>query len=92
MATLDLSYIFDLCRSLWQCQILNPLSEAQDQTHILVDTMSGSQLAEPQWELQIFHLFRHLLKCCWAELGEGQAPMKMSRSQPACYCSRKEEH
>ena len=34
----DLSHICDLGRSLWQCQILNPLSEARDQTLILTDT------------------------------------------------------
>ena len=31
-------------RSLWQCQIFNPLSEARDQTHILMDT---SQVLNP---------------------------------------------
>ena len=41
-ATLDLNYICDLCHNLWQCRILNPLSEARDQTHILMDTMSDS--------------------------------------------------
>ena len=35
-------YICDLCHSLQQCQILNPLSKARDRTHILRDTMSGS--------------------------------------------------
>ena len=44
MATQDLSCICNLCRSLWQCQILNPLSETRDQTYILIDTMSGSYL------------------------------------------------
>ena len=29
-AMLDLSRIFDVCRSLWQCGILNPLSKARD--------------------------------------------------------------
>ena len=29
-ATLDLSCICDLCHSLWQCRICNPLSEARD--------------------------------------------------------------
>ena len=38
--------------SLWQCRILNPLSEARDQTYILTDTMSDSQPTEPQWVLQ----------------------------------------
>ena len=37
MATSDLTLICILC-SLWQHQTLNPLSEAKDQTHILVDT------------------------------------------------------
>ena len=31
--------------------ILNPLSKARDRTHILTDTMSGLQPAEPQQEL-----------------------------------------
>ena len=46
IVVMDISniYIFsfhghtDLCRSLWQHQILDPLSEARDQTHILMDT------------------------------------------------------
>ena len=37
-ATPDLSYICNLHHSSWQCQILNLLSEARDQTHILRDT------------------------------------------------------
>ena len=28
--------------SLWQCWILNPLSEARDQTWVVMKTMSGS--------------------------------------------------
>ena len=38
----DLSHICDLMPQLRQHQILNPLSEARDQTHILTDTMLGS--------------------------------------------------
>ena len=34
----DLSLTCDLCHGLQQCQILNPLSEARDQTLTLVDT------------------------------------------------------
>ena len=34
----DLSLICNLHRSLWQCRILNPLSESRDRTHIFVDT------------------------------------------------------
>jgi len=37
-ATPDPSYICDLHHSLNRCQILNPLNEAGDQTHILMDT------------------------------------------------------
>ena len=37
-ATPDLSHICELCHSLWQCWILNPLNKARDQTHILMDT------------------------------------------------------
>ena len=51
MATLDLSHICDLCLNLQHCWILNPLSEARDWIHILVDTMSGSSSAEPQRKL-----------------------------------------
>ena len=34
----DLSHIYDLYPSSQQCQILNPLSEARNPTHILKDT------------------------------------------------------
>ena len=37
-ATQDLSSICDLHHSSWQCQILNPLSEARDRTYVLMDT------------------------------------------------------
>ena len=37
-ATPDLTCICDLGCSLWQCQTLNPLSEARDPTLILMDT------------------------------------------------------
>ena len=36
-ATWDLSGVCDLHHSSQQCQILNQLSEARDQTHILMD-------------------------------------------------------
>ena len=41
-AILDPSHICDLWHSLRQCQILNPLSTANDQTHILTEKTSGS--------------------------------------------------
>ena len=34
----DLSLVLELHHSSWQCRIWNPLSEARDQTHILMDT------------------------------------------------------
>ena len=40
--TLNPSCICDLCCSLQQCLILNPLSKPRDQTHILTETMSDS--------------------------------------------------
>ena len=36
------SHLCNLCHSLWQRQILNPLSKARDQTCIPTETMSGS--------------------------------------------------
>ena len=41
-AMLGLSLICNLCSSLWQCLILNPLSEAKDQTCILREIALGS--------------------------------------------------
>ena len=38
----DPSRLWDLCRRLQQCRILNPLSEARDGTRVLMETMSGS--------------------------------------------------
>ena len=38
MAMLDLSGFCYLQCSLWQCQVLNPLSEARNRTHIPMDT------------------------------------------------------
>ena len=40
-----------LHHSLWQCWILNPLSEARNWTCIHTETTSGSEPAEPQGEL-----------------------------------------
>ena len=37
-ATRDVSHVFDLHHSSKQCQILNLLSEARDQTHSLMDS------------------------------------------------------
>ena len=49
-ATSDPRCIYDLHHSSWQHQILNPLSEARGQTHILMDT-SRVCTSEPQWKL-----------------------------------------
>ena len=42
VATAEPSLICDLCRSSWQYQTLNPMSEAKNQTWVLMDVMSGS--------------------------------------------------
>ena len=39
IATWDLSHIYKPHHSLWECWIPNPLSEARDWTHILLDTI-----------------------------------------------------
>ena len=40
----DPSYVFDLHRSSWQCQIYNPLNRARDRTYVLMDTSQDSLL------------------------------------------------
>ena len=50
-ATPDPSLICELHHSSWQRWILNPVSEARDQTHILTDTR-WVVTTKPQWELQ----------------------------------------
>ena len=49
----DLSQICDLCHSLWQRWILDPLCKAGDRTRILTETTSGLYPAVPQWKLHI---------------------------------------
>ena len=50
-ATWDLSLICDLHHSSWQYWILNPLSEARDQTCIFIWIPVAFVTTEPQWEL-----------------------------------------
>ena len=50
IATRDLNHIWELHHSSWQRRIPDPLSEARDQTHILLDT-SRIPSPVPQWEL-----------------------------------------
>ena len=54
-----LSHTCDLCRSLWQHQILNPLSEAKDRTHILMDM---SQVLNPLSHNRNSKIFKLLTK------------------------------
>ena len=54
-ASQNLSRICELCHSLGKLWILNPLSEARDGICIFRRAMSGSQIAEPQWELLTLH-------------------------------------
>ena len=37
----DPNHVYNLHHTLWHRQILNPPNKARDQTHILMDTMSG---------------------------------------------------
>ena len=53
-----LSQIFYLGCSSRQRWILNSLREARDQTHILMDSMSGSEPSEPQGELSTTLFFK----------------------------------
>ena len=57
MATEGLSCICDLHCSLKQCQILNPLREVRDQTHIFMDT---SQVLNPLSHLGTLRIFLFL--------------------------------
>ena len=60
-ATLDLSRICNLCCNLRQRQILDPLSKARDHTHILIDTMLGSEPAEPRGNSECFNTWNKSL-------------------------------
>ena len=62
-ATQDLSYACNLHHSSWQHWILNPLSEARDQTHILMDTSQVSNLLSHNGNSQVCpHLETQRLK------------------------------
>ena len=54
MAMQDLSRIFDLNHSSWQCQILYPLSEARDQNCVSLWMLVRFVSTELQWELLTF--------------------------------------
>ena len=53
----DPSHICDPHHSSHQHQILNPLSKARDQTHVLMDLVRFV-ITEPQWELMNYTLFK----------------------------------
>ena len=56
----DLSSVYDLHHSAWQCQILNPVSRPRDRTCILKDT-SWVRPSEPPWEFpDITFLIKYL--------------------------------
>ena len=65
----DSSRICDLYCSLQQHPILNPLIEARDRTHILMDTRK----IEPEWEMRNFKsifniIFILLMEFCFGNL------------------------
>ena len=63
-ATPDLIHIFNLQHSLWQWWILNPLSEARDQTHILMDTIQVlNPLSHNGKTPEIINFKRERIKC-----------------------------
>ena len=58
----DLSRSCDLHHCSWQCWILNPLSEARDQTNPHPHGCQlGSLTAEPQWELPVQDFLNRIL-------------------------------
>ena len=80
----DLSYVFGLHHSSWQCQILDPLRKTRDQTHIFMDTSwflnqlshNGSSrlkiflsLGDPIMECKLWE--KNLYKKCINILAEG---------------------
>ena len=64
-ATPDPSHLCNWHYSLWQCGILNPLSEARDQTRIVTETMLGLLPTEPQRELlkdhEIVYFYKNII-------------------------------
>ena len=66
-AVRDPSCVCDLQHSSWQHQILNPLSEARDQTCILTNTMSGSSPDGPWLKLLriLIHSFFPQVTVCF---------------------------
>ena len=65
-ATLDQSHVCNLYRSSWQRWILNPLSEARDRTHILMDASQVRQPLSHNGNSQnIFHLQETRIFLVW---------------------------
>ena len=69
-ATPDPSRVCNLHRSSWQHQILNPLSQARDQTCVLMDTVRFIS-AEPRQELQRFPFLTGASSLTYNLVGEG---------------------
>ena len=63
-AVWDPSHFCNLYHNSWQCQILNPVSNARDQTHILMDTTQVHNLLSHNGNFPYCSLFpvEHLLK------------------------------
>ena len=71
--TQDPSCICNLHHSSWQCQILNPLSEARDQTHNLMGTSRIRFHCATMGTPQIIFFFG-CTHSMWKFLGQGSNP------------------
>ena len=67
----DLSHVCDPHHRSQQHRILNPLIEARDQTHILMDT-SWIHYPEPPWELHIKYFILLLIRIFSSPWGKRQ--------------------
>ena len=65
MATPDLSHVYDLHCSSWQCWILNPLSMAGDWTCILMDSSQVGNLLSHNRNSPIFKILSNSFSNHW---------------------------
>ena len=84
----DPSHIHNLCRNLWQCQILNPSSEAGNRTHIFKDTSQVLNLLSHNGTLFLSfffnnkHVFIYLFRATPAVYGSSRSCSCQLTPQP----------